>query len=1002
MLIKIYNSKGIEQAELSPNDNSTLAEEIQGDSILSLSFTHFDYIELDVDYYTDFEGKRYWLTEKYKPKQNNKEEWVYDVKFYGVESMLKRLLVIKTVDNEEDPVFTLTAPPHEHVAMIVGCMNKGMGNITDWKVGLIEGTENIVIDYFGKYCDEALREIAEKTGGEWWIEGQTVNVCRCEHGEPVKLGYGEGLLSIDPGRADNVKFYTRLYPIGSSKNIDKEHYGYSRLQLPDGKKFVEINAEKYGRVDHYEQDAFSDIFPRRIGEISHVRSEEIIGEDGNPFSVYYFQDEGIPFDPNDYLLPGKVLRVSFQEGSELGGLGNEENGTYYFEVNYDSEHREFEIITIWPYGDDIQLPGEKLVPKAGDKYLLWNLRMPDEYYTLAEAEFLEAVNKYNEEHGLDIAVYKGPTDHVWIERNKIELSIGRRVRLESEVYFPDTGYRESRITRITRKVNLPSSMDIEISDALSRTSQGKMRDDITDVRRYARSIGESVSLPDIIRTGDNTKATDNNLYSALRILSDFLSKKKNDRTPFDLSVGGEFVAESIARFFGVAQSKEFMSGLMRGFGWLIDSSGNAEVESIRVRSFMEIAELIFNRLSASQTDQSFTEGDTIESVTENEDGTYTLRLKEEWEGYFTSQYEFNVIRGIYNNISNSVTGKGTTVVNNATYYTSWMRVLSVDAPKNIIRVSLYDDDQVPAGRNFPPVELMKIARWGNSGPAYDDRGNLTEYGRRQWCFELSGREGRLTFYNNVTKPIIDASNVAALIGRCPDFLAGVNRDVKEGQVIIYIPQILTRQIVHVDGFWLPLPTIIYRGYWNPDEYYYGGDTVLDPEGNKRFTDGGELLNERSRVTYWGCTWLCNDTGTKTPPSWTGNDWTLESGIDTMFLDFDTTQDSVYADNPQITLGVICRISTQDMTHDPSVSYNWTRRSWHGDVEDTASDNLWNNANKNAGPSKTLLRDDFNYAFGMPPTKLLITVTATLLDPEGKPVLSRLNGQPYSQSVEFDF
>ena len=40
------------------------------------------------------------------------------------------MLVIKTVDNEEEPVFTLTAPPREHVAMIVRCMNDGMGNIT--------------------------------------------------------------------------------------------------------------------------------------------------------------------------------------------------------------------------------------------------------------------------------------------------------------------------------------------------------------------------------------------------------------------------------------------------------------------------------------------------------------------------------------------------------------------------------------------------------------------------------------------------------------------------------------------------------------------------------------------------------------------------------------------------------------------------------------------------------------------------------------------------------
>lgn len=571
MLITIYDKVGNPKVELSPNDSSTQVTEIQGDNVLTLSFTHYEHIDLDVDDYADFEGERYWLTEKYRPKQKSTKEWSYDIKLYGVESMIKRLLVIKTVDNEEEPVFTLTAPPREHVAMIVRCMNDGMGNITDWKVGQVDGTENIVIDYFGKYCDLALKEIAEKVGAEWWVEGQTVNICKCEHGEPVFMGYDKGLTGIEPTTADNVDFYTRLYPVGSSRNIDREKYGYTRLQLPDGQKYVEMNADKYGRVDHYEADAFADIYPRRTGVVSSVRSEVKTGEDGKPFTIYYFRDDSLPFNPNDYEIGGLVKRVSFQEGSELAGLGDEEDGTYYFEVNYNSDTREFEIITIWPYDDDTQLPGGTLVPKAGDKYILWNLRMPDEYYALAEEEFLTAVNKYNADHNLDLTVYKASTDHVWIEDNGIELSIGRRVRLESEEYFPEFGYRDSRITRITRKVNLPSKMDIEIGDALSRTSMQRMSDSVSDAKSYARSIGESTALPDIIRTWDKTVPTDNNLFSARRSQREFISKNSPDR------------AKKKIIFEEGIDAGDFIAGVQGGN---IDGKGNAELLTLVVRLLM--------------------------------------------------------------------------------------------------------------------------------------------------------------------------------------------------------------------------------------------------------------------------------------------------------------------------------------------------------------------------------------------------------------------------------
>lgn len=571
-MITIYGSDGIAKAQIATDDNSTQVKEIQGDNILTLSFTLYEHIALEVNDYTEFQGERYWLMEQYKPEQLSTVEWKYDVKLYGIESLLKRFLVLNDTDGDDEPVFTLTAPPREHVALIVKSINNGMNNTTDWKVGTVEGTENIVIDYEGKYCDEALKEVAEKAGNraEWWCEGQTVNVCRCEHGEEVTLAYGKGLTSLKCDMADNVKFYTRLYPIGSSRNIDPERYGHSRLQLPNGEKHIDVNVEKYGIWHHYEADAFADIYPKRIGTVTGVRSEQVTGEDGNPFKIYYFRDDSMGFDPNDYEIGGKVKRVSFQEGSELAGLGDEENGTYYFEVNFNSDTREFEIITIWPYDDDTQLPNDTLIPKVGDKYILWNIRMPDEYYPLAEQEFKQAVDKYNEEHAIDVSCYKSPTDHVYIEEHGIDLYIGRRVRLESTKYFPETGFRNSRITKVTRKVNLPSQMDIEISDATSTGTMEAISDSITDAKNYVKTA-TSGSFPDLIRSWDNTYPTDNNVFSARRTLKEALSRLRED------------TAQEKIRFLKGADFGKYEAG---GSGATVDGDGNAEWLTAVIRELL--------------------------------------------------------------------------------------------------------------------------------------------------------------------------------------------------------------------------------------------------------------------------------------------------------------------------------------------------------------------------------------------------------------------------------
>lgn len=608
MELKIYDKRNRLRTTLVPDSSSTHHEEVGGDDYLSVSLDSPECVTLELNDWTVWEGRKFWCVEAYTPKQTGRRKWTYSVKLYGAASLIKQALMLNT---EDSPVFSYTATAREHVALVVKNLNRWMGGITDWKVGKVEATGNIVVDYSeGLYGNDALKKIADEAGTEWWIEGMTVNVCRCERGDEVTLGYDNGLLSIERDSADNVKFFTRLFPIGSSRNIDAEKYGSSRLLLPSRATYVERNTE-LGIVEHFEQTAFQEIYPRRTGKVSSVRKETKKGDDGKPFDIYYFTDGGMNFDPNEYEIGGLVKRVTFQTG-QLAGLGNDEDGEHYFEVNYNSETREFELITIWPYDDDTQVPGGVLEPKAEDTYILWNVRMPDEYYPIAEEEYATAVEKYMDEHCLDRSVYKCSTDYVALKKRGVVPCMGQRVRLESDRFFA-SGYRESRITVVDQKLARPTEADIEISDVLSQTTQSRMADEIESVRSEVKA--NTVELPDVIRSWDTTLPTDNNLFSARRSEQEFLSRKRNDRTKGRITFeqGVVFGEEENGRVDGkgnadlltlvvheLLRSANYGGSGMTDNGWQIgideELLSHLIVDKITVRRVMNVFELLINKV----------------------------------------------------------------------------------------------------------------------------------------------------------------------------------------------------------------------------------------------------------------------------------------------------------------------------------------------------------------------------------------------------------------------
>ena len=608
MELKIYSKEGNLKLTASPDSNSAATCGIQEESVLSLSFTAFECVTLEVYDYADFLGRRYWILERYQPKMNCDSEWSYSVQLSGVEGLTTQVLMVNP-DDDDNPILTLTAPAREHAALIIANMNRKMGT-TEWKVGEVVVSEYIDIEYTGKYASDALSELSSAAGTEWWFDGMTLNISRCEFGEPVPLSYGDGLIGgIERSMADGVKFFTRLFPVGSSRNIDPDRYGYARLQLPDGAKYVEQDTH-LGIIEYFEQEAFDAIYPRRIGTVGSVRSEERTSDDGSPFTVWYFTDPDIPFDPNQYEIGGLVKRVTFQTG-ELRGRE--------FEVNYDSEKKEFEIITQWPYDNDMQLPSEPLVPAPGNEYVLWNISMPDSYYPAAEQEFKTAVDTFMADSRKDISVFQASTDFTVVDKRNLDLKPGQRIRLGSDKFFPDTGYRDIRIVAISRSVVQPGSMTLKMSDVLSTGRISRIENQISEVTQITRQV--SSEFPDIIKSWEETPASDTTLYSSRKSEREFLNKRR----------GG--TVEGITRFLKRQQldegfrTSDFASGIT-GFGAQIDGRGAGELESLFIRRFLEVPELRYNRVGISVGDDWSAPGAGVIESVDKDQKLVTLKLEE--------------------------------------------------------------------------------------------------------------------------------------------------------------------------------------------------------------------------------------------------------------------------------------------------------------------------------------------------------------------------------------
>ncbi|MCM1165199.1 MAG: hypothetical protein NC401_04200 [Ruminococcus sp.] len=499
-------------------------------------------------------GRDYTLNRLSKPKKTGMHEFEYSLQFEGVQYDLLRAsydVTIDTTNNELQDVQgdSLTGDLRRFLTVLVANANRVFPG--KWALGVCPETKSDITKTFGESdnCLSVLQSILGEFDESYFFDIQTIggvytiNIRSTSQTLPFTLEFGKGnglyMLSRDNVSSSNI--VTRLKVYGSASNITSK-YRADRLCLPGktkGQSYIE-DAQAVARYGIFEgRKHFDNIKPTFTG---HVQA---VGD-----SVCEFIDPTISFDLNAvepdgkttvYLIDGVSAKVHFNSGNLAG---------YEFEIaKYDhATHK----VTLRKFTDDRGdvFPSETSAAfqfrasdgtYSGDEYKIVDIALPQELVDKAEAELLEAGQKYYEQNSQPKVQYSLSVTKAFIEKNfatdagVVNVFVpGDYVRVKDD----DIGVDKAvRIKSITRNVLDPYDYSLNLSDTVTTTVTNRVLSDLIDIDK----IIEINNLKDPARARANWRSSREVLDMVFDPEGDYYTDKikPNSIDTLALSVGAK-------------------------------------------------------------------------------------------------------------------------------------------------------------------------------------------------------------------------------------------------------------------------------------------------------------------------------------------------------------------------------------------------------------------------------------------------------------------------------
>lgn len=394
---------------------------------------------------------RFELIDLTKAKDNDTIGYSYEIQFDAYYRKLKnKILKYRPNTGSQEATFSLTSKISTHIEVIMknlayyAKLDKSYlydpnfeGEGTDYTYVIdasVDANAAKLITYSNSSILDAIANIAQTFGCEWWFEGNILHFGTCENTNAITdFRLNDNIVSMSSSQSQST-YANRVYAFGAARNlpsgykndsdadITKDGVVEKRLMLPTSAECSEQNKQMlaengfelkngYIQVGGLREDQYvegvttnDDIYPRNFIKTSKVISyekdveDESTPEEGDYIKRTFYRVNSLTIVNEDgektgdmafrkaYILSGKNLHIVFQSGS-LNGMDFEcefnpdgvpeilldDDGNPIFKDGKEQinpKSQVFEIVANEDYGRF--LPDTTLHPKDGDTFVLYN------------------------------------------------------------------------------------------------------------------------------------------------------------------------------------------------------------------------------------------------------------------------------------------------------------------------------------------------------------------------------------------------------------------------------------------------------------------------------------------------------------------------------------------------------------------------------------------------------------------------------------------------------